>query len=292
MNVYEIVTEKIMEQMKAGVIPWQRPWHSISDEAISYVSRKPYSLLNQMLLGIPGEFLTRNQIKALGGNIKKGAKAQFVVFFRWVVKGTHKVLTNEEVSNTKPEDLSSLYPMLRYYYVFHLSDTEGIQTKIKEDEPVVKIKPVEAAEAIIRDYSERTDLCIKQVKSNRAYYSPLRDEVVVPLLDQFDNSEQFYATLFHECTHSTGHPKRLNRKTLTEDDGFGGKEYSREELVAEMGAAMLCNRLALDTKKVFKNSVAYLQNWLSALKNDQSMIVWAASRSEKAVKFVLNEVSE
>jgi hypothetical protein len=291
MNVYEIVTEKIMEQMKAGVIPWQRPWHSISDEAISYVSRKPYSLLNQMLLGIPGEFLTRNQIKALGGNIKKGAKAQFVVFFRWVIKGTHKVLTNEEAANTKPEDLSSLYPMLRYYYVFHLSDTEGIPTKIKEDEPVVKIKPVEAAEAIIRDYSERTDLCIKQVKSNGAYYSPLRDEVVVPLLDQFDNSEQFYATLFHECVHSTGAKKRLNRPTITETNFFGDENYSREELIAEMGSAMLCNRLGIDTESVFKNTVAYLQSWLEALRNDKYMVVWAASRSEKAVKLILNEVS-
>lgn len=286
-NVYEMVTERIVAEMEKGIIPWQKPWHGTADAAISYSTRRPYSLINQMLLGRPGEWLTWNQVKAQGGNVKKGAKAGMVVFFKWIVpKETLKGLDGKELTEEEQKKMS--VPILRYYNVFHISDCEGIESKI-EEKPVKVANPIEEAEKVVDDYAGRTGLTISQQKGDKAYYAQAFDEVVVPLMSQFGSAEAFYSTLFHECVHSTGHEKRLNRPTLTEYDGFGGQNYSREELVAEIGSAMVCNRIGIETEKAFKNSVAYLQSWLRALKNDQKMIVWAASRAEAAAKLILNE---
>lgn len=282
MNIYEIVTEKVIEQMNKGVIPWNRPWGTNpSNVAISYTSRKPYSLLNQILLEEPGEYLTFNQVKALGGSVKKGALAKFVVFFTFVKKegALKEDGTREEES----------YPLLRYYHVFNIKDCEGVPSKTKATDEVEK-NPIAMCEDIISEYTQRTGLTVSIRESSEAYYSPARDEVVMPLLQQFNCSEEYYSTFFHELTHSTGAESRLNRLTADGIKSFGSDDYSREELVGEMGAAALCNYTGIDTEKVFANSVAYLTHWINALKNDTSMIVWAAGRAEKAVKLILNKL--
>ena len=280
MNIYEIVTERVIEQMSKGIIPWDRPWRRTSDVAISYATRKPYSLLNQMLLGEPGEYLTFKQVKELGGSVKKGSLAKFVVFFSFVEKD---IVTED---GTKDKEV---YPLLRYYHVFNVKDCEGVEPKLKAEEISSVNDPIEMCENIVSEYAQRTSLNLTIKESNSAYYSPAQDEVVMPLLNQFKSSEAFYATFFHELTHSTGAPNRLNRIGITGAHSFGGREYSREELIAEMGSAMLCNLTGIDTKKVFENAVAYLDNWMQALRADTSMIVWAAGRAEKAVKLILNE---
>ena len=98
---------------------------------------------------------------------------------------------------------------------------------------------------------------------------------------------EFYATLYHEMIHSTGHKSRLNR--LEKDAHFGNEVYSKEELVAELGSASIMNMLGLETKKTFRNSAAYIQSWIKVFKNDPRFIVSAAGKAEKAVKFILNE---
>ena len=123
--------------------------------------------------------------------------------------------------------------------------------------------------------------------SDEAFYRPSTDEVVVPQMNQYTDVAEYYSTLFHELTHSTGHTSRCARKGITDLAAFGGHEYSKEELVAEIGAAMLVNEAAIPAGRAFRNSVAYLQSWLRALKNDNKMIVWAASQAEKAVKYIL-----
>lgn len=286
MNVYELVTERIIEQMQKGIIPWRRPWHGGADGAINYESRKPYSLINQMLLGRPGEWLTFNQITSRGGSIKKGAESGMVVFFTTAVKKSEGKA--EETENEDEKKKEHRYPLLRYYRVFHIDDCEGIQSRITAGEQRA-IEPIDNADGIIKEYAERTDLKIEIQLSNRAYYSPSQDKVVVPQIDQYDAPEHYYSTLFHECVHSTGAAKRLNRPTITDTHFFGDEDYSREELIAEIGSAMLCNRIGIETASVFRNSVAYLQSWLQALRNDKYMVVWAASRAEKAAKLILNE---
>lgn len=287
-NIYQIITDRISEQLEKGIIPWQKPWSGLGVEeggAINYVTRKPYSMLNQMLLIKEGEYLTYKQITALGGKLKKGAKAGMVVFYQpQIITQT----TTDADGNEKEEQIQ--VPLLKYYNVFHLDDVEGIESKIKVQE-VPAVKAIESAEKIITDYVAReTHLKFQNDKpSDRAYYSHSADCVVVPMLSQYQIPEEYYSTTFHELTHSTLHETRLNRKSDCKFAAFGSAEYSREELVAEMGAAMLCAVAKLDCDKAFKNSVAYIQSWLRALKNDKKMIVWASSRAEKAAKYILNK---
>ncbi len=293
-NVYEMVTERITAQLQQGNIPWRRPWTGTAAEdggAINYVSRYPYSLLNQLMLGKPGEYLTWKQIEDLGGKVKKGAKASMVVFFtRLTIKekpGTQAPATTQ--GDDKKEEEKTI-PLLRYYNVFHLDDVEGIPSKIKPG-AVRTVQPIEAAEKVIGDYLARQPKLgfHNDQPSNRAYYSPSRDEVVVPMLSQYEIPEEYYSTTFHELTHSTIPASRCDRVQENQDAHFGNHEYSREELVAEIGSAMLCNRVGIECDKAFKNSVAYIKGWLKALNNDPKMIVWDAGRAEKAAKFILNE---
>ena len=292
-DVYQMVTDRVLAQLEQGIIPWQKPWRTITgredDLAISYTSRKPYSFLNQMLLGRNGEWLTFKQVKEMKGSIKKGAHAGMVVFFKRIVV-KDKVLDGE--GNEKEKE--SVIPMLKHYPVFHIDDCEGIDTKIKptpaEDEDEVTMEPVEAAEKVVRGYLERNPaLKLHNDKpSSRAFYSPMFDEVTVPMMKQYDVVDEYYSTLFHELVHSTGTPERMNRHDGMQNSGFGSKDYSREELVAELGAAMLCAATGINNDAAFKNSVGYIQGWMKSLSSDNHAIVWAASRSEKAARFIYN----
>lgn len=286
-NVYEMVTERVMEQMKQGIIPWHRPWTGAADGAINYVTRKPYSLLNQMLLGRSGEWLSFKQLKERGGNIKKGAKAGMVVFYT-----KFSYTKDEQQEDGTMIEKEHTIPVLRYYNVFHIDDCTGIDSKL-EDKPVTTAEPIEAAEEIVNGYVSRESLRFKNDEpSNRAYYSPALDEVVVPMLSQYADAEEYYSTTFHELTHSTMKKSRCNREAENKIAAFGSKDYSREELVAELGSAYLCTTAGLNNEKAFRNSVAYIQGWLRALANDSKMIVWAASRAEKAARYIMGEKND
>ena len=290
-NVYQMVTDRIIEMMNKGIIPWHKPWHfnGIEDgqaQAISYTTRRAYSLLNQWLLGEPGEYLTFKQITERKGRIRKGEKARMVVFFKQTSYTEKNPETGEEEIKT--------YPLLRWYNVWHINQTEGIESKIPvADEPQPETpkgpEAIEAAEAVIFAYLQREATLKFQndKQSGSAYYSPREDKVVVPMLAQYDNAAEYYSTTFHELTHSTLKKSRCDREGENTRAFFGNHEYSREELVAEMGAAMLCSNSGIDDKAAFRNSVAYIQSWIKSLKNDPKMIVWAASRAEKAARYII-----
>ena len=288
-NVYQMVTDRIIEQMKQGIIPWRQPWVGGSAMAISYTSRKAYSLLNQIMLGKPGEWLTWNQIHDLKGTVKKGAKSRFVVFYSWA---DSKDENGNPIPDPNSPDGVKQHPILRWYKVFHLDDTEGIESKLKPVEPKEDIRPIDRAEEIINGYLNREPglKFFNDKPSDRAYYSPSLDEVVVPMLSQYEIPGEYYSTTFHELTHSTMPAGRCDRKADNKTAAFGDKDYSREELVAEIGSAMLCNSAGLDNERAFKNSVAYIQSWLKVLKDDPKMIVWASGKAEKAAKYILNVV--
>ena len=147
--------------------------------------------------------------------------------------------------------------------------------------------PDETAEAIIADYVKRSGVTIEHREGDSAFYNPAQDRIVLPMMAQFTETAEYYSTAFHEATHSTGHKSRLNRFSI-ENAMFASEDYSKEELTAEIGAACIMNSLGLETTGSFKNSAAYIQNWLAALKNDKRMIVGAAARAEKAVKMILD----
>lgn len=277
-DIYESITNKILEQLSKGIIPWQRPWHGGLEGAKSYVTGKPYSLLNQLLLGREGYYLTWKQISDLGGTVKKGCKSNIVVFYK-MTKTTETKMVDGEI---KEEE--KLIPVLRYYTVFHEEDCEGIPMKGGKDEPKSVLSPVEEAEKVIAGYYGREACKLNIELSNRAFYSPSGDYVTVPAMEQYDIVEEYYSTLFHETTHSTGHSSRLNRDMTGH---FGSDSYSKEELVAELGAAFLVQKCGMESEKAFKNSAAYIQSWSKKFKEDKKLIVSAASKAEKAVKFIL-----
>ena len=279
-----MVTDRIIEQMNKGIIPWHQPWVGGNAMAISYTTRKAYSMLNQLLLGKPGEWLTWNQIQAKKGKVKPGAKSRFCVYCQFVKK--------EDISEEEEEKKRNGYLILKWYRVFHIDDTEGIESLCSTSAPCGdSLSPISQAEQVIESYLSREAglRFFNDQPSASAYYSPSRDEVVVPMLSQYALAEEYYSTAFHELTHSTMHASRCNRQSESTITRFGDSAYSREELVAEIGSAMICNRIGIENEKAFKNSAAYIQSWLKALKNDNKMIVWAAKKAEEAARFILGD---
>lgn len=277
-NAYEMVTNRIIEQLEQGIIPWQKPWSGTHNGAYNRISNKPYSLINQMMLSHDGEYASFKQWSDLGGKIKKGSKSEVVVFW--------KIQPYEE-ENENGEKIIKQIPLLRHYNVFHISQVEGVEPKEKIE--FAEHEPIEEAERIKLDYMSREHLQIFEKVTNRAFYTPTFDYIEVPCKEQYEYIEEFYSTLFHEMIHSTGHKSRLDRLETGASAHFGGESYSKEELTAELGSAFLINKLGIESEKSFRNSSAYIQNWLQVLKNDNKFIISASSRAEKAVKYILNE---
>ena len=274
-DIYAAVTDRIVQQLEQGVIPWHKPWTGLQSGAISGTTGKPYSLLNQMLLGKPGEWFTWNQIQKLGGKVRKGEKSSMVVFWKQCPIKEEDPATGEKVER--------MIPMLKYFNVFHIDQTEGIDAKTIDPEAYDPVTD-NGADAIIADYLQRSGVKLEHRQGDEAFYRPSDDRVVLPLREQFQNMAEYYSTAFHELTHSTGHRSRLDR--LSRKAFFGNEEYSREELVAEIGAAALLNHCGIETAGSFKNSTAYIQSWLRALRNDKKMIVSASGAAAKAFELI------
>lgn len=278
-SVYEMVTERIIEQLESGVIPWEKPWSGVRSGAYNRISKRSYSLLNQMLLKNEGEYATFKQWSELGGKIKKGEKSEIVVFW--------KILPIEETQEDGTKVIKQV-PLLKYINVFHISQVEGVEPLQKE--MLNDIEPIEQAESILQDYWTREHITVEHIKGDKAFYSPMRDMIQLPLFEQFKDANEYYSTAFHESVHSTMKESRCNRAEERKDKlvAFGSEEYSKEELVAELGSASIMNMLGIETRKSFRNSSAYIQSWLRVLKNDVKFIVSASSKAEKAVNYILN----
>ena len=276
MDLYQEVTNRIMEQLENGIIPWEKPWINAGN-AVSHATGKPYSLLNQMLLGRPGEYVTFNQCQQEGGKVRKGEKSSMVVFWKWI-----------EEKDPDTEEVKQI-PFLRYFNVFHIDQCEGLTAKHTQELPntVAADRAAETiiAETIIAEYIQASGVRLNHEAGDQAFYRPSTDSITLPLLAQFNQIAEYYSTAFHEMVHSTGHKTRLDR--LDKTAFFGSETYSKEELIAEIGAATLVNHAKLETSRSFRNSAAYVQNWLQVLRNDKRFIVSAAGKAEKAVNLIL-----
>lgn len=272
MDIYAEITERIIEQMEKGEIPWEKPWVG-NDSIVSHATGKGYSILNQILLGKPGEYATFNQIQHEGGKVKKGAKSRLVVFWKLIEKAD------------KDGEVQTI-PFLKYSRVFHLDDCEGVKPKYIKEVPMNDNQVIEKAQSILDGYIKREGIKLEQDGNGGAYYRPSADMIHLPEIGRFANSEFYYDTAFHECVHSTGAEKRLNRKGVVGNSFFGNEEYSKEELIAEIGACSLVHSLGMETKNTFRNNAAYIQNWLKALKNDKRLLVGASTAASKAVDYI------
>lgn len=279
-SVYEMVAERIISQLENGVIPWEKPWTGIRSGAYNRISKKPYSILNQMLLKHQGEYATFKQWQDLGGHVRKGEKSEIVVF--WKIQP----IEEEKEDGTKE---TKQIPLLRYFNVFHISQVDGVEPLSKD--ALNDIEPIEKADNVLYDYWTRENITVEHIANDKAYYSPSCDLIHLPLFEQFKDAAEYYSTAFHESVHSTMKESRCNRAEERKGKlvAFGSDDYSKEELVAEIGSATIMNMLGIETNKSFRNSTAYIQNWLSVLKNDVKFIVSASSKAEKAVDYILGE---
>lgn len=302
-NVYQMVTDRILAELEKGNIPWHKPWImptvtytgvriSVDPKSCAYSrsTGRPYSMLNQMLLCRNGEWATYKQIAEAGGQVRKGEKSTPVVFWKFVE--TKKI-------NAKGEEEVERIPMLRYYHVFHVeTQVDGLKPKARGAHEVVMVPDgktkleqewdaIEEADEVVRRYLEHSGVTHTEVIGDRAFYRPATDSIETPTKAQFKDPAEYYSTLFHEITHSTGHHSRLDRFSGSGSHAFGSENYSKEELVAELGASALVNWLGLESKGSFRNSAAYIQSWASRLRDDPKLIVYASSKAEKAVNYIL-----
>lgn len=281
-NVYEMVTNRIISELKNGIIPWRKPWYSTKG-AVSHVTGKSYSMLNQFLLGCSGEWLTFAQVKKEGGSIKAGEKSKFVVFWKFLEKKTGDL-------DDDGNEIIDRIPFLKYINVFEVGQCEGINrrfNKVKE----TNTEPVTEAQKVFNDYVTREGIKVDN-DGEQAFYRPSTDSITLPNIKRFERVAEYYSTAFHEAIHSTGSAKRLNRDGVVSLTFFGSHDYSKEELIAELGASMTLNRLGMETVESFRNNTAYIQNWLKKLASDPKFIVNASGKAEKAVKFLFGDKIE
>ena len=281
---FDAVTTRIVEAMDRGVVPWRRPWSEITVPR-NAVSDRPYSGINPFLLGLAGyddpRWLTYKQAQRLGGNIKRGEKGTTIIFWKILRKAT----TIEDEETGEETVIGRNVPLLRHYTVFNAEQTEGIpEVSLPEldlEPHIDRVQAIEAAEAIVTGYDNPPR--INHEGGDSAFYRRDTDTIALPPRGSFLDSEWFYGTLFHEMTHSTGHKKRLDR--LENGARFGDPVYAREELVAEFGAAFLMQDASLDNH--IENEASYIKGWTNAIKDDPKMIVIAATRGEKAARWIL-----
>ena len=278
MKIEEIITARIIDKLEQGTIPWHKPWTG-GEAPKNLITKKEYRGVNVFILNAMGYsspyWVSFKQAHELGGTVKKGEKGTPVIFWKWMNK------TDEE-GNLSADH----FPFLRYYNVFNIGQLEGIdESKI----PALTVKyndleKISQCEAVVTAMPKRPEITYND---QRAYYIPSKDSVNMPKMETFDGSEEYYSTLFHELTHSTGHESRLNRKGIISGiAAFGTQDYSKEELVAEMGAAFLCGHCQIDNKTI-DNSAAYIKSWLKKLKDDPKMVILAAAQAQKATDFIL-----
>ena len=270
-SIYDEITNRIISMLEAGTIPWRKQWTTVARMPRNAVTMKPYRGVNILLLhSLSYEspyFATYKQVAELGGNVKRGEKACPVIFWKPL-----------DVADKETGEMQKI-PLLRYFYVFNLAQCEGLKSiPATIDAPAINTE----AQGIIDNMPQRPSIKYGMTK---AFYSPSEDYVGMPNRERFDNEAGFFATLYHELIHATGHATRLNRATLTGHAGFGTNDYSKEELVAELGSSFLCAEAGIE-QQTLDNTAAYIANWLSVLKNDNKLIIQASAQAQKATDFI------
>jgi antirestriction protein ArdC len=283
MDIYAIVTDKIINLLEQGVVPWRRPWTSAGLPR-NLVSKKPYRGINHFLLSaskyVSPFWLTMRQANELGGHVRKGEESTLVVFWKVDDAKQSTDLDSEETAEKARRRF-----LLRYYRVFNLEQCE-LPEAVLDKLPKVETHqhdPIDAVEKIIRNMPNPPEIVRG---GSKAFYSPITDRITLPPRELFISPEEESATTLHELVHSVGSVKRLARESITAAAAFGSAVYSEEELIAEMGGAYLCAEAGI-SNAVIANQAAYLAGWLKRLRDNRKLLVNAATQAQKAADFIL-----
>jgi antirestriction protein ArdC len=270
MNVYQVITDRILQALAEGVVPWRKPWRTTAP--MNLVSRKEYRGINVIMLQATRYespwWLTFNQARALKGTVCKGERGTPIVFWK---------RQEERDERGEPEERF----VLRYFTVFNIEQCAGIKPPPVAPRPA--FDPIAACERIVTGFEGRPRI---EHGGAVACYIPAIDEVRMPARESFTSSPEYYSCLFHELVHSTGAQHRLARAGILDRTGFGSHAYSFEELVAECGSAFLCAEAGI-VNATLDNSAAYIASWSKALKREPTWLVRAAGHAAKAADLVL-----
>lgn len=277
--LYQSVTDTIIQALERGVVPWRKPWDATNPFPVNAISNRPYRGVNVFLLGLSPftdhRWLTMKQANEKGGRIRKGEKASTAIFW--------KIWDTENPDQETGELRKLSVPLLRQYRVFNAEQCDGLE-----------LSPVHIAKEREHQRLERAELIVKGMQNppsiqecgSSAWYNPSKDLVQIPALGEFQVSDLYYSTLFHELGHATGHESRLNRKGVMGHIRFGSGEYSQEELVAELTSAFCSATAGLNTSLI-EDTASYIQGWLSVLKGDEKSLVIAAAQAQRAADRIL-----
>jgi antirestriction protein ArdC len=281
MNIYETITNRIIDSLESGRIPWRKQWKVSGKNGgggvpYNLTNGKRYRGINEISLLCSGYsstgWCTYKQALSLGYQVRKGEKSSPVVWWSF-----------PDRTNPVEKDRA---PFAKYYSVFNVEQMDGVPGEL----PLGDVEPfdaIESAETVANNYMVSASHPTLSHGGSDAYFRPATDHVQMPPRESFVAPESYYAVLFHEFVHSTGIKARLGREELASMVRFGDREYSKEELTAEFGAAFLCGEAGISNENVLDNSAAYIQGWLAKLKGDKNFAVQAAQRAQKAADFIL-----
>lgn len=273
-RVYQVITDRIIGLLEDGSVPWHRPWGIVDGLPKNLISRKEYRGINVFLLGAAGYespyWVSFRQARNHGGTVRRGEKGFPCVYWNWLEK------------NDKESGETKKIPFVRYYTVFNVQQCDGVDYPVANQQ-LNQTPPIESCESIVATMTNSP-----RIEHGRtgASYLPSCDTVTMPARASFERAQDYYAVLFHELTHSTGHESRLSRKGVTERIVFGSHAYRDEELVGEMGATFLCASARIEND-VIDNSAAYIRGWLNRFKSDNRLVVRAAAQAQKAADYIL-----
>lgn len=281
---FALVTANLVQLLEQGTLPWRQPWHS-KDAPRNLITGHVYRGINPMLCQIDclinrwerPLFVSFAQAREQGWTIRKGAKSTWI---KWGGSGT-KTTEREDGSTAK-----QVYSTAKWHNVFHVSwidDAKSSERKVSDflvPQAQTLLTDSQKVEAI-EHFIDRQQATVN-FGGNKAFYLPVVDAMQMPHRDTFETLEHFYATHIHELGHWTGHESRLGRDLAGE---FESVAYAREELVAELSSAFVCNELSINVQ--LEHHASYLQHWLTLLRGDDQAFFKAASQAQKAADWLL-----
>jgi antirestriction protein ArdC len=265
-EIVKKINQQILEAIKEGTIPWRKRWLSLNLK--NGVTDYEYHGINIFILAMQGysdpRWLTFNQVKKIHGHVLAKAKGTTIIFWKPI--------------EIKKDDKKEIIPLLESYTVFNVKQCEVDYQLLKPIEESA-IEKNTNAEALISNYKD----CPEIRTANEGYYAPVEDYIGMPPINRFTSQDAYYEALFHELIHSTGNEKRLNR--CISDKRPSKEEYSREEMIAEMGASYLLELAEIPFP--IKMAADYINGWSTAVKEDKYLFIKSASQAERALRYIL-----
>lgn len=290
-DIYKAVTTRIMRRLSSGEIPWRKTWTARRGARHPYINHftgKPYSFLNTLLLGEPGEYATFRQIKEAGGHVRKGASSSMVIYWgEFTPKENREEAKRLEEEGKDASHLKVRFP--KYYNVFNINDAEGLPPGEPEPAPMTASEdPTDVAELVIGDYTTDEAVTVEERDGLEPAYLPESDTVTLPAKASFTYEEDFYASLFGMLAHSTAREGRCSReqemRAMTE-----GRMTVKESLIAEICSSMILSAAGMRRRETHDQIAAECQRWMEVMSNDYRLIVTASYGAEKAARLILGK---